>query len=84
MKFIFSPKGKKSLSQLSKKDAERVLKKIIFWQKADNPLSFAKRIKESDGLFRFRVGHWRIIVSPVFEKNLIEILKVGHRSTIYE
>lgn len=84
MKFVFTPSGKKSLDQLPKKDAERILKKIIFWQKTDNPLSFAKRLSKSDGLFRFRLGNWRIIASPVFEKKLIEILKIGHRSVVYD
>jgi mRNA interferase RelE/StbE len=83
MKFEFTVKGLKSLQKLDKTVAKKILKKIKYWQGTNNPLSYSEPIQELSGLFRYRVGDWRIIVSPDFEKKRIDILKVGHRSKIY-
>lgn len=84
MKFQFTDGGLRSLESLDKLIVTRVLKKIKTWQSHDSPLTFAIPIKETKGLFRFRVGDYRIIVSPNYEIDTLDILKVGHRSTIYD
>ena len=60
--------------------ARRIIKKVE--ELSENPFSKdIKRLKRSDD-FRLRVGDYRIIFS--IEKNIIQILKVGHRKHIYD
>ena len=84
MTFQFTKNGLQSLEALDKAVKTRILKKLKIWQKHNTPLSFAKPIKEIKGLFRFRVGDYRIIVSPNYEQNTLDILKAGHKTKVYD
>ncbi|MBS3065426.1 type II toxin-antitoxin system RelE/ParE family toxin [Candidatus Pacearchaeota archaeon] len=69
-----------NLDKLEPSISKRIVKKVD--ELINNPFSKdIKRLKGSD-CFRLRVGDYRIIFS--IEKNLITILKVGHRKNIYE
>lgn len=69
-----------NLDKLETTISQRIFKKVE--ELANNPFSKdVKRLKGSD-YFRLRVGDYRIIFS--IEKDLIIILKVGHRKNIYE
>ena len=73
---------KEALRELDKLEpliSRRMIKKIE--QLSENPSSCdIKKIKESD-YYRLRVGDYRVIF--IFNKNIIKILKVGHRQQIY-
>ena len=59
---------------------KRIFKKID--ELAQNPFfKDIKKLKGSDD-FRLRVGDYRVIFS--IEKNVITILKIGHRKNIYD
>jgi len=69
-----------NLDKLETSISQRIFKKVE--ELADNPFSKdIRRLKGSD-YFRLRVGDYRIIFSV--EKDLITVLKVGHRKNIYE
>ena len=72
-----------ALTQLEKLESilvQRIIKKVE--ELSDDPFSKdIKRLKGSND-FRLRVGDYRIIFS--IEKDLITILKVGHRKSVYE
>lgn len=69
-----------TIQKLETTIAKRIVKKVE--ELAENP--FSKEIKRLKGSpdFRLRVGDYRVIFS--IESDLITILKVGHRSHIYD
>lgn len=69
----------RELSRLDKNIARRIYKKVDDLRENFNT-SDIKRLKNSF-LFRLRIGDYRVIFE--INKNLIIILKVGHRKNIY-
>jgi mRNA interferase RelE/StbE len=70
----------RELEKLESSLTRRILKKVD--ELSENPFSKdIKKLKGSDD-FRLRVGDYRIIF--FIEKDLIQILKIGHRKNIYE
>lgn len=50
-----------------------------------DPRRFGKRLKANlAGLWRYRVGNYRIICQIVDNELIVLVLAVGHRNTIYE
>lgn len=79
-KIIWDEKAWDSLNKLEPSISRRILRKVD--ELSENPFSKdIKRLKGSDD-FRLRVGDYRVIF--VIEKDIIQILKVGHRKNIYE
>jgi len=70
----------KNLNKLENSTSKRIIKKVE--ELCENPFSKdIRKLKGYKNYFRLRVGDYRIIFS--LEDNLITILKVGHRQTIY-
>lgn len=73
---------KEALRELDKLEvsiARRIIKKIE--EMSENPSSCdIKKLKSRDD-FRLRIGDYRVIF--IFEKEIIKILKIGHRQQIY-
>ncbi|MEK7523806.1 MAG: type II toxin-antitoxin system RelE/ParE family toxin [Patescibacteria group bacterium] len=88
--FQFSRKAEDEFATLAKPLRQRIFAKLCFFEKAKNPLSFAKKLTGREHQFRFRIGDYRIIVEPHAQKNgetvyvILVILKVGHRREVYE
>lgn len=78
-KIIWDEKAYDSLNKLEANIGRRIFKKV--GELSENP--FSKDIKKLKGSnnFRLRVGDYRIIFS--IEKEMIQILNVGHRKNIY-
>ncbi len=69
-----------NLEKFENSISRRIIKKIE--ELSENPFSKdIKRLKGRDD-FRLRVGDYRVIFS--IEKDIIQILKVGHRKNIYD
>ena len=69
-----------NIEKLENSIARRIVKKVE--ELSENPFSKdIKRLKRSND-FRLRVGDYRVIFS--IEKEIITILKVGHRKKIYD
>lgn len=83
--FQFSPNAQHTFEHLERPLQKRISKKIEFWEKTENPLAFGKALQGREQTFAFRVGDYRIIVSPKNKTELIIllVLKIGHRSEIY-
>ena len=78
-KILWDEKAYDSLNKLEHSISRRILKKVD--ELSENPFSKdIKRLKGSND-FRLRVGDYRVIF--YIEKDLIQILKVGHRKNIY-
>ena len=53
-------------------------------QSADNPRQFGKPLRgDKVGLWRYRVGHYRLICEIQDEKITVLVLEVGHRKDVY-
>ena len=79
-KIIWDEKAYDSLNKLEPSISRRILKKVD--ELSENPFSKdIKKLKGSDD-FRLRVGDYRVIF--FIKKDLIQILKIGHRKSIYE
>ena len=82
----FDPKAVKELKKLDKVTQKRIidyLKQKVSVQ--DNPRIFGKGLTgNKQGLWRYRVGNYRIICQLKEQDLIILVIKVGHRSSIYD
>ena len=78
---IWSPIAQKELGKLPSQDIERILRKTSDVE--ENPFLYLERLTNST-LFKFRVGHYRIIVDVVNDKLMLYLLKVKKRSRVYD
>ena len=77
---LYEKEALKELDKLEPSISRRIIKKIE--DMSENPSSCdIKKLKGSND-YRLRVGNYRIIF--VFDKDLIKIIKVGHRQQIYD
>jgi len=75
-----------ALTDLEKLDpliARRIVNKITWLVKNYENITPEPLVKELKGLFKFRVGDWRIVYS-LEEDDTIVIQFIGHRSQIYK
>ncbi len=79
----FRPRARKDLKSISKPLAARIVNSIE--QLASNPTPIdSKLLKGSlQGLYRLRVGQYRVIYLLKAEEILILITRIGHRKDIY-
>lgn len=80
-----APGARRDLERLSKCDRERILA-FLFERVAThpNPPELATRLAGSkEGLSRFRVGDYRIIVSFVNGQLVVLVIEIGHRREVY-
>lgn len=81
----FSEIGKKSLAKLDP-SVQRLIRKTLTAIAATNqPRSRGKVLKGNlAGLWRYRIGDWRVIADIQDERLVIVAVDVGHRSKIYD
>lgn len=85
-KVEFDERARKELRKLDPDAQQRILK----WLRqriADqqDPRRFGKTLKgRMAGLWRYRVGTWRIICQLQDDQQVVLILRIGHRRDIYE
>ena len=80
----FTPRAEKALKQLDRSVRKRVLGKLREIQRADDPRAFLKPMTGPlAGMFRLRVGDYRVIIDIQDERCVILALDVGHRSVVY-
>lgn len=77
--------AKKELSKLDKTAAERILR---FLEERiateEDPRRFGESLAENlAGLWKYRIGDYRVIVEIQDERVVVLVLRVGHRSKVY-
>jgi mRNA interferase RelE/StbE len=83
-KLDFSDEGKLSFSSLDKAVAQRILNKLKWLtQNIDSILPLPLK-RKYEGLFKLRIGDWRVIYDINHGQKMITIHKAGHRSEIYK
>ena len=81
----FTPRAEKTLSRLDRGVQKRVVGKLLEIQGADDPRDFLKPMTGPlTGMFRLRVGDYRVVIDIQDERCVILALDVGHRSTVYD
>jgi mRNA interferase RelE/StbE len=86
MKLEFTLAALEDLSRLPKQGARRIVDKMEWFAAQDNPLAFAKPLKDPGfGSHRFRVGAYRILVDVRRGKiSVLVVLAVRHRREAYQ
>ena len=82
----FDPRAIKELKKIDKVAQKRIFnylrKKIAI---EENPRIFGKSLKgDKKGLWRYRVGNYRIICELQDKNMIVLVIKVGHRKSIYK
>jgi len=85
-KLQLSKKAKGDFLILNRKTQERIAKKLRYYVQQENPLKFAKKLRNfSLGTYRFRIGDHRAIFDVDNKGRIIIliILRVKHRREVY-
>ena len=80
-KIIWSIRAAKQLTSLDRSIAKRIHSKV--GQLHENPERYVQRLVGSP-YYRLRIGDYRIILDIQNETLRVLILKLGHRSNVYE
>ena len=81
---IILPKALDDLSRIDKTIALRIADKLAWLSEnfeSIAPLPLSGKYLE---LYKLRVGDWRVIYDVDYDKKIITVHKVGHRSEIYK
>ena len=80
-----TPRAEKALKRLDHSVRKRVVDKLQEIQGSDDPRDVLKPMRGPlTGMFRLRVGDYRVIIDIQDERCVILALDVGHRSTVYD
>lgn len=85
MKIVISCEAEKQITKLGKQIQKRIIKYLAEVSKLENPRSRGKSlIGNLLGIWRYRVGDYRILCKIKDEELIILVLEVGHRKNIYD
>lgn len=85
MKIEYSATAVKELKKLDKHVQKQILTYMLEVSILDNPRSRGKMLSENlAGLWRYRIGDYRVICEINDERILITILHVAHRKEVYK
>lgn len=80
----FQPAAEKDLAKLSKSVRARVLDKLEWLEEHFDSAVLLPLGSEFKGFFKVRIGDWRAIYRLDWEKRLIVMCYIDHRSKIYK
>ena len=84
MRIEYTETSRKQLTKLDKTMQKRILDYMDEVGQLDNPRSRGKALVDNmRGLWRYRVGDYRVICEIQDSKIIISVLKIGHRTNIY-
>lgn len=86
MKIYWTIKARAELLELPAQLMDRIIDKMDWYASQDKPLSFAKRLTNSDaGTFRFRIGDYRVLCDVDHGViSVLVVLGVKKREKAYE
>lgn len=73
--------AEKQLGKIDSKNAQKIVTKLE--EIVNDPYSFVEQLV-GYGLYKLRVGNYRIILSLEGQKMIIFVVDVGHRKNIYK
>ena len=85
MKIEYTPKAGKQFSRLDKAVQSQIKKHMSKIATLHNPRSRGKALASNlAGLWRYRVGDYRILCRIHDDKLIITVIEIAHRSTAYQ
>lgn len=82
---VASSSFERSLKKLDRPVAIRVGQALKKLSEADDPRAMGRMLTgTARGKYRMRVGHWRIIYKVHQDKVAVQLIRLGHRSTVYD
>ena len=79
----FSSEGKASLALLDKEIAQRIIEKLKWLIQNIEIVQLLPLHGKYSGLFKLKVGDWRVIYGANHNEKVITVHRVGHRREIY-
>lgn len=77
--------ARRALKKLDKPVAVRILQALDFLAGTANPAAHCKALTgELTGLWRYRVGAWRILLDIDGRRITLVVVDVGHRGEVYD
>ena len=84
MKIEYAPAASKQFTQLDKPIQRRIKKYMSEIDILDNPRAHGKELTSNlSGLWRYRVGDYRILCRIRDDKLIITVIEIEHRSMVY-
>ena len=84
MRIEYTETARKQLKKLDKTIQKRILDYMDEVGRLENPRSRGKALVENmRGLWRYRVGDYRVICEIHEERIIISVIKIGNRKNIY-
>ena len=84
MRIEYTETARKQLKRLDKTMQKRILDYMDEVALLENPRSRGKALVENmRGLWRYRIGDYRVICEIQEARIIISVLKIGHRKNIY-
>lgn len=81
----FAGRARKQFRKLGHAEADRILRVLEEIAKLDDPFSRGHGLSGPlIGLWRYRVGDWRVIARIEDQRLVILVLEVGHRREVYD
>ncbi len=82
----FDERAQRDLARVDKPIAKRIRRFLEDRvSTSDNPRDFGHSLKHQySGLWRYRVGDYRIICQIEDQKLVVLVVEIGHRSSVYE
>ena len=85
MKVEFTETAVKTLKKLDGSIQKQILKYAHELEGLKDPRTRGKGLSSNlAGLWRYRVGDWRLICEIKDDKLIISVLRIGHRSEVYD
>ncbi|MEE8523066.1 MAG: type II toxin-antitoxin system RelE/ParE family toxin [Thermoanaerobaculia bacterium] len=79
----FAPAAKRQLRKLPLKTKRRIIKCVEGLEKYPRPPG-ARKLADSDNLYRIRTGNYRIIYQVEDEILFVLVIKIGDRKDVYK
>ena len=83
MKIEFTGEADDDLQRLNHEIGHRVVTKI-YWLVEHFIAHKPEPLIGTKGIFKLRVGDWRVVYEINYTKQIMYILRIGHRSKIYK
>jgi mRNA interferase RelE/StbE len=74
--------AERSLRKIPKRDLRRVIEALQMLAITPMPTG-CRKLSEHGGIFRVRVGVYRIIYEVFRERLIVKVIKIGHRKDVY-
>ena len=81
---VFTSQAEENLAKLDKQIAQRILKKIRWLVENVGTLTPEPHTGQFQGVYKLRVGDYRVLYTLEDEQNLIVIRLIKHRREVYK